>query len=175
MSTVPKILVIDASIAHAAGGKDAQHPTSVYARDFLRNVLDFGHNIGMTPAIQEEWNRHQSNFSLQWRKTMVAKKKFIARPISEDIELRNKIAELPVSANKKAAMTKDCHLLEAALAFDQRIASKDDTVHELFKTASDNIEKIRSLVWTNPIQNPDAVRTWLKQGAPNKMEWQLRT
>ena len=169
-----KILVIDASIARAAGGKDAQHPDSVNAREFLRAVHDVGHKLGMTSAIRAEWDRHQSNFSLQWRKTMVARKRFVARAVPEDKSLRNEIDVLPASASDRGAMKKDCHLLEAALAFDKRIASKDDTVHQLFKTSATRVTKIRHLIWVNPLTEADTIQRWLKQGAPDKAVWELK-
>ena len=57
---VSKRLVIDASVARAAGGEDATFPISVYCRDFLQAVLDISHRVVMTPDIRDEWNKHQS-------------------------------------------------------------------------------------------------------------------
>ena len=46
---VSKRLVIDASVARAAGGEDATYPISVSCRDFLKAVLDLSHRVVMTP------------------------------------------------------------------------------------------------------------------------------
>jgi hypothetical protein len=72
---VSKRLVIDASVARAAGGEDATYPISVYCRDFLEAVLDLSHRVVMTPDIRDEWNKHQSRYACIWRRQMVAKKK----------------------------------------------------------------------------------------------------
>src|SRR5215471_15279536 len=70
-----KRLVIDASVARAAGGEDADSPTAKYCRDFLKAVLSICHHVVMTPEISEEWKQHQSRFTSQWRVSMEARKK----------------------------------------------------------------------------------------------------
>jgi len=57
-----RVLVIDASIARAAGDV-SMHPTSRNCRDFLQAVLDTCHRMALTTPIKEEWNRHQSRFA----------------------------------------------------------------------------------------------------------------
>lgn len=174
MNPPSKTLVIDASIARAAGGENSKHPDSTHAREFLNTVLDVCHKIAMTPAIQEEWNKHQSNYARKWRSTMVARKKLVNRAVPENQALRESIENLATGENNKAAMLKDCHLLEAAMVFDERITSSDDKAGNLFREASAHITGIRHLLWINPISDAEAAQTWLKEGAPDKPEWQLR-
>jgi hypothetical protein len=68
-----KLLVIDASVAHAAGWSD--HPDSSAGRHFLRAVLDVCHQMVLTPEVAEEWRRHQSKYTRTWRTEMYARKK----------------------------------------------------------------------------------------------------
>ncbi|MGA9382780.1 MAG: hypothetical protein WBV73_28800 [Phormidium sp.] len=68
---VSKLLVIDASVARAAGGESAKSPTSKYCRDFLLAVLDISHRVVMTPDIRKEWDKHQSSFARTWLRTIV--------------------------------------------------------------------------------------------------------
>jgi hypothetical protein len=77
--------------------------------------------------------------------------------------------------DRKAAMLKDCHLLEAAHAFDHRVFSADDKVCNHFRYASSYIPAIRSVLWGNPIKEPEQVRTWMEDGLPEKEEWRLST
>jgi hypothetical protein len=168
MSPISRTLVIDASVARAAGGDSAQHPDSVNARDFLKTVLDICHKIGVTPAIQAEWNLHQSDYARKWRSAMVARKKLVPLPVPKSIELREAIAALVAPENAKSAMTKDCHLLEAALAFEQRIASADDRVRNHFLSALIHVREIQGMLWVNPLREANDVQHWLKEGAPDQ-------
>ena len=177
-----KTLVIDASIARAAGGEHSQHPDSSHSRDFLKAVLDICHKIGMTPAIKEEWDRHESHFARSWRKTMVARKKLIAKAVPENTGLRAAVDGLPMrdkdeatQRKHKAAMLKDCHLLEAANAFDQRIFSADDIVRHHFRDAAAHIPEVRPVLWGNPVKHPERVCAWLEAGVPDQDEWRLST
>ena len=164
---VSKRLVIDASIAHSAGGEGATYPTSVHCRDFLKAVLEICHQVVMTPDIREEWNRHQSNFSRTWLRTMVAKKKIEYRSdIPANDELWNKIE--PIVASEKAceAMLKDFRLIEAALATDKTVISLDDTVRKLFDKGAIRVGELRNVVWVNPdkIEEEKPIE-WLENGA----------
>lgn len=68
--------------------------------------------------------------------------------------------------NAKSAILKDCHLLEAVEAFDQRVASSDNKARDLFERASVTIKTIRKLIWVNPIMDDaEIAQDWLNQGA----------
>lgn len=115
-----KCLVIDADIARAAGGGKAKDERSKYCRDFMDAVLETTHHkVVLTKTIQAEWNKHQSTSTLTWRSTMIAQKKvcFIENPV--DDALRRKVEQCADSKNKRKAMLKDIHLIEAALQADR--------------------------------------------------------
>lgn len=179
MKPPPKTLVIDASVAQAAG-EYSQHPDSANARGFLVGVLKDQHKIGMTAAMQEEWNKHQSAFSQKWRSGMVARRLFVNKAVGEDSLLRDAIDSLVMpdkdaatQRKHKTAMLKDCHLLEAAYAFDRRVFSADDIVRNHFRHAAAHIPTLRSVLWGNPIKEPEQVRAWLEDGLPERDEWRL--
>jgi hypothetical protein len=69
-----RLLVVDASIARAAGDVST-HPTSRRCCDFLLAVREICHQIVMIAPIQHEWDKHQSRFARTWRLSMLAKKK----------------------------------------------------------------------------------------------------
>lgn len=166
MNPRSKTLVIDASVARAAGDASL-HPDSVHAREFLKAVLDICHKMGMTPAIKEEWDKHESHYARKWRKAMVARKKLVYSDVAEDTQLRTDIDALGLSEKSKAAMVKDCHLLEAALAFDRRIVAADDIARGLFQTSAAQLPSIRGLIWVNSRLEFAKVQTWLQEGAPD--------
>lgn len=121
-----KSLVIDASVAHASGGENATHPEATHTRDFLQAVLKICHKAVMSPAIRDEWNAHQSGFARAWRRSMVARGKLLLSDIDERPDIRKEIKKAAVTNNQKDAMQKDCHLLESAIATNQRIVSLDN-------------------------------------------------
>ena len=167
------VLVIDCSIAHAAGPEEAVHPTAKHCRDFLRAVLRICHRIGMSPAIAAEWKRHRSGFARQWLVSMHARKKVVTIDADEDSHLRGALAVAATSVKSREAMLKDAHLLEAATQLAQRIAALDDTVRRLFAMAARQNKAVQQLCWVNPDRDFDGVLEWLEAGAPLEKSRQL--
>jgi len=167
-----KQLVVDASVARASGGSDAVHPTAASARNFLKKVLDCSHKAVMTPAILEEWNAHQSKFARSWRKSMVARKILV---VTDVVEYQGIRAKVEVSKNldvHKAAMIKDCHLIDAAMATDKQIISLDDTARGLFAGVAEDFPSIGDVLWINPVERIERVGLWL-EGSNKCEEWRL--
>jgi hypothetical protein len=160
-----RVLVIDASIARAAGDV-SMHPTSRSCREFLQAVLDLCHRMAMTAPIQEEWNKHQSRFARQWRKSMMARKKLemIEIPSHHSLEKRIKLAV----ADKRvvAIIEKDRRLIEAALATDERVASLDDEVRDCLRDHCSKLPEVASVCWVNPKNPTEGAVAWLESGAP---------
>jgi hypothetical protein len=167
---VSRRLVIDASVARAAGGKGATFPLSKHCRDVLQTTLDVCHRVVMTDAIREEWNKHQSAFARGWRTAMIARKKIIFQDVPPHLALREEIEAAAASDRDRAALLKDIHLVEAANAADRSVMSLDDTVRALLATAAGRIRLLKTIAWVNP--GPDGERTcaWLRDGAPPAKE-----
>ena len=166
-------LVIDASVARASGGVMATHPTAAVTRDFLQAVLTICHKAVMTSAVRDEWDKHQSNYARKWRSSMVARKKLKLLIVEKREDLRQQVELENISRTQKNAMLKDCHLIEAALATDQRIIALDDAARALFSEASSNISEIQNILWVNPVAEPEQVMAWLN-GAPDQAKWELK-
>ncbi len=161
-------LVIDASVARSCGDEKAIHPTPIHCRDFLIAVKDYKHNLVMTPDIKSEWDRHQSRFSRQWLRQMIARKQL--KPLQSlpiDPELWNPIEKMAKDDKERAEMTKDILLLEAALETDRRIVSLDEnTARKYFTRAAKIIPKLQPIVWVNPDKPEETPIEWLQNGAP---------
>jgi hypothetical protein len=171
---VSKLLVIDASVARAAGGEDAKSPTSKYCRDFLLAVLNISHRVVMTPDIRKEWDKHQSSFARTWLRTMVAKKKLEYRnDIVINDELWKGVEDFTDFNNQREAMVKDLLLIEAALKTDKIIVSLDEIVRKLFDKAAEQVEELRIIVWVNPAKLDEQAIFWLESGAPAEKERML--
>jgi hypothetical protein len=168
-----KRLVIDTTVARAAGGEEATSPTSSRCRDFLTAVLRVCHKIVLTPALNEEWKRHLSNFTRKWRVSMEARKKVHREDDPPQHELRDKLEQAASGDKARETMLKDWHLVEAALLTDGTIVSLDDEVRGLFSVAATAVGELRPILWANPGKEEEEVFAWLEKGAPAEKERRL--
>src|SRR5438105_13114500 len=86
-------LVVDASVARAAGSLESTHPTGVLCRDFLVAVRGVCHRIAWTDAIKLEWDKHDSRFARQWRLSMLKLDKLMPVGDGPDLEFRHSALE----------------------------------------------------------------------------------
>lgn len=166
-------LVIDASVAQSAGGEGAVNGVSKRCREFLVAAYDLAFRVAMTPEIAREWKRHRSSRTRKWLNEMAGRKLVDRIEPEPDAELRNCIYEVKVSAKRHQAMRKDVHLLEAALATDRRVVSRDDEVRGLFRSLAKEAKKVADVVWVNPVAPEEQAVSWLQNGAPAEKRRQL--
>jgi len=159
MATVSRRLVIDASIASAAGL--SMNPDSRRCREFLQAVLRISHRATMTPLLREEWNRHQSLFARLWLAEMTSKAKVEAIADIPNEDLR---AEAPGTVSAQ----KDLHLIEAALATDKIVISLDARAR-----AELSVQAAAEVMWIHPVDEGGHVIYWLNKGAEPVEAWRL--
>ena len=157
-------LVIDADVVHSAGETD--HPISSACRRFLETVLDVGHQVVMTDAIMAEWHHHMSRYSRRWRRQMYGRRRVyrIEMQKERDNNMRKRI-DRAVHRDQRAIVAKDVHLIEAAIATDRLVTSKDGSARGVFKDASDGVVELKQIVWVNPACANEEPIKWLENGA----------
>jgi len=160
MAAVSRRLVIDASVASAAGL--TMNPTSRRCREFLQAVLRISHRSTMTPVLREEWRRHQSLFAARWLAEMRSKAKVV-----EIADVRNE--ELRAQAPLSLSTQKDLHLIEAALPTDRIVVSLDQRAREELA-----VQAAADVMWVDPVDEGGHVIYWLNKGAEPFEEWKLR-
>ena len=173
-------LVIDTTVAQAAGGPTATERGSVYCSNFLGVVLRKHYEVVMTPALRAEWNNHMSSFTISWLAAMKAKGRIYAVDPPPFAKLRQDLdtlftalveqagqgknqAHVQQLQNNHTAVLKDLHLIEAALASDSTIISGDHKVRDLFAAATAEIRELRTITWVDA-DDPGLV-TWAEGGA----------
>lgn len=160
-------LVVDASVATAAGRKTATEPVSTRCRDFLEALrLETGCSVVMPPKLREEWEEHQSLFARRWLTAMVSRRRVISEDVGPSSRVRREIER--AAATKKSeveALRKDFHLIEAAIATDRTVVSRDESVKRLFKAAAPAVAAIQKVVWVNPAVPAERPIEWLVKGA----------
>jgi hypothetical protein len=172
--TVSRRLVVDASIARAAGGGEATHPTSKHCRDVLQAILTICHRLVMTPDISGEWKAHQSRFARQWLVSMTARKKVVYRAdAATHRALHDKIVSSSSDTTAQEIMGKDILLVTAALLTDKIVISLDEAARAQFAAASGRVGELKSIMWVNPRAAGEQSLTWLKSGAGPKRALQL--
>ena len=168
-----KRLVIDVSVAIAAGGKYASHPTSKNCRDFLKSILSICHHAVMTQEINEEWEMGISRFTKKWLGWMQRRNKILRVKKAPNDEIRDQIKHSEATETQKIKMEKDRRLIEAALKTDKIIISLDDEARELFKKLTGSSQSLKKIVWVNPDKLTEAPIHWLENGAKHDEERQL--
>ncbi len=169
-----KRLVVNASVARAAGGDGATASVSINCTEFLETFRDDSpHYVVMTFELSEEWDEHQSNFAAEWLGDMIATRRFHYIELPQNRALYDEIEATAVEEKDINAMLKDFHLLGAALETDQAIISLDETIRGLFKQASQQVGEIRDIIWVNPDRTEERPILWLQNGAPPEPHRQL--
>ncbi len=131
------------------------------------------HKVVFSNELWEEWMGNRSGHAWTWMRTMRARKLVVRIAVPTDAGLREKFNRLAVNVGILDAMNKDIHLLEAALATDKIVASKEVEAHDLFEDVCSRVGEIRDVMWVNPVVEEESCIVWLKQGAPVELERQL--
>lgn len=76
-------------------------------------------------------------------------------------------------ASIQAILLKDLHLIENAIASDQRVLSMDKRVCFHFSDLCGHIRVLRGIHWVHPLSESYSVRDWLIDGAPDEPLWTL--
>ncbi len=87
-----------------------------------------------------------------------------------DDGLRRKVEQYTPGENKREAMLKDIHLVEAAFQADKIVISMDETVRQCFYEVTQKISPLRQIVWVNPCKSEEAALDWLQHGAELERE-----
>ncbi|MCX7046106.1 MAG: hypothetical protein NTX50_11550 [Candidatus Sumerlaeota bacterium] len=165
-SPLSKEFVIDTDIVTSAGETD--DPISSACREFLMSIYHICHRIILTDELDDEWNRHQSRFTVSWRGSMARRRKINRdHDCPENDALRRQLSKLNLDGNELTPIMKDIHLLDAALHSNKRIASKDDAVRRILRRNIQRLHSIKSIIWVNPAKKNENPLQWLQQGAPD--------
>lgn len=160
-------LVLDASVAGAAGRKTAMDPTSTDCRKFLLALQqETDCCVVMPPKLKGEWDSHMSSFASTWRNAMARRGRVFFDVVPPSNRMRREIERAAASRKSEVdALRKDFHLIEAAIAHDRIVVSRDEEVRGLFKAAARSVAAIKKVVWVNPVNAAEQPLAWLRDGA----------
>ncbi|KMY49555.1 hypothetical protein [Peribacillus loiseleuriae] len=168
-----KVMIIDACVASSASAKDK--PISTMCRKLLLEVLDSEHKLGFTKQLEEEWSNHRSLLAMKVLASMKSRKRVLFIHDSEGVfEIRDRMKDLP-DKQRIEAITKDLHLIEAALLTDKIIISSDKRARNHFSSIVHIIEELKELTWINPVNIEENVIGWINSGAPQEEKRRLKS
>lgn len=173
-------LVVDTSVAQAAGSKGSVAPRSVSCRTALDQMLASVIGVVMSRALWKEWSdvdpatgrKHMSPYSSRWLTQMKGRKLYwyVCPPPTSSTLIQAIDQHLPTDG-ARAAVRKDLLLVDAALDSDRRVLSLDDTVQGHLRSLSAYEADIADIHWTNP-QDARCV-TWMSTGASDEQRLTL--
>lgn len=141
------LLVVDTSVIQAAG--ESEHPVSSACRNCLLAICTICHHVAVTDSMRDEWNSHMSRFSRKWRTSMAARGKpiQIVDPESVYIDVSG------LSERERTAVEKDCFLVEAALATDSVVVTRDDEFRRILTKTPQGANILSRIRWINPVND----------------------
>lgn len=163
-----KRLVIDACVSMESIGRKF-NPMGSNPGDLSRKCLDAvreeSHIAIFNRLLRREWRIHASRYASEWLKAMDRKN------LTADVEgeqfsvlLESACGCLPVEAHR-AALAKDFHLVQSALASGQTILSNEVAFPGFVANACSAVRELASLYYANPSVEGEACRLWIKAGA----------
>ena len=161
---ISKRLVIDASVASAAGGNGSVQKTGKKCRDLLQATYRACHRLVMTSEIEKEWKAEASHYSTKWWRWMKNHTKELWLTSEQLAEVAVDLGRVPAAPAEAVAMTQDIHLVKAAIRTDRILVSLDDEARRLFAAASSVVPVLQPVMWVNPKEEADAA-AWVSKGA----------
>lgn len=166
-------MIIDACVATSASAKDK--PVSTMCRNLLLEISSSNHKLGFTKQLEEEWSNHRSILGMKFLSSMKSRKRVLFIQDSEGIyEIRDRIKDIS-DKQRIDAITKDLHLIEAALLTDKIVISSDKRARNNFGSIIHTIEELKELNWVNPVNVEENVIGWINSGAPMEEKRQLKS
>jgi len=169
-----KQLVLDASLA--LGSNDHMfNPVGDGAGDWNRKCLtavwEEEHVAVFNRQLLGEWRDHASTSANAWLQKMTQKSRTVAEEGDHFSGLLQPACDCLPSAEEKADLAKDFHLVQSALATGQLILSNEVRFPRYVTQACEAVPKLAELYYGNPGIEGEDCRLWIKAGAdkePNR-------
>ena len=163
-----KQLVLDASLA--TGSSDPMfNPTGGLPGDANRRILEAvwkeGHIAVFNRKLREEWRAHAGRSATRWLQLMESKSLTANEEGGTYAVLMAPACDCLSNEGEKAALAKDFHLVQSALATGQLILSNEVRFPRHVAQACSSVKEFAGLYYGNPVVEGDSCRLWIKAGA----------
>lgn len=179
LPTVGKRLVIDTCVCRSAGGKSSKDMLSKKCFEILDCVYEMDYYFVCTPEIKKEINKDVLNeepdkkgrkpisyTATMWFSRMVSSRRIYTPEESKlDKSMRREIEKIDIKKSTKKDILKDMHLVEAAIAADYRIISKDTNAYSNLRIVVNKFDKMKVVIWMDVNDPENDTVVWLRTHA----------
>jgi len=123
--------------------------------------------MAWSPSIRQEWDKHQSNYALEWLVSMVKIRKLRYIPDATNDKFRESVRDNNPDGGVVEIILKDAHLVEAAWATEHRVASLDDAVRGHLCRSFAYCPQLQTILWANPAIEAENIVDWIEDGLPD--------
>ena len=124
--------------------------------------------MAWSPSIKKEWDKHQSNYALEWLVSMVKIRKLRYIPDAPNDEFRESVRDNNPDGGVVEIILKDAHLVEAAWATEHRVTSLDDVVRGHLCRSIAYCPQLQTILWANPAIEAENIVDWIENGLPDE-------
>ncbi len=168
-----KRLVLDASLAF--GSNDLMfNPVGDVAGDrnrkCLQAVWEEEHVAVFNQQLQREWRTHASPYATLWLQNMTRKGRTLVAEGEVFSILMEPACRCQTSDTQRAALEKDFHLVQSALATGQLILSNETRFPRYIANACATVLELLELNIGCPAIEGEVCRLWIKAGAEKDLE-----
>jgi hypothetical protein len=164
-----KQIVVDANLAGGSSNDRMFNPIlgdlGAQNRQCLQAIWEEEHFAVFSRKLRDEWNRHASSHAKRWLRNMEQKSRIVPEDGEPFAELAGPACACLSVAGERAALAKDFHLIQSALATGQLILSNEVRFPRYVAFACEVVRELASLYYANPVVEGDPCRLWIKAGA----------
>jgi hypothetical protein len=164
-----KQLVVDANVGQGSSNDRMFNPilgdSGSQSRQCLQTIWEERHVAVFSGSLRDEWDRHASSYAKRWLRNMEQKSRIVEEDGEQFAELAIPACACLSTAGEKAALAKDFHLIQSALATGQLILSNEVRFPRYVALASTVAQELASLHYANPNIEGENCRLWIKAGA----------
>lgn len=163
-----KQLVLDASLS--LGSNDLMfNPVGDIAGDrnrkCLQAVWEEEHMAVFNRQLQREWRTHASPYAKLWLQNMIRKSRTLIAEGDVFSRLKEPACRCQTPDAQRAALEKDFHLVQSALATGQVILSNETRFPRYVANACPAVPELLGLHFGGPSVEGEPCRLWIKAGA----------
>jgi hypothetical protein len=169
-----KRLVLDASLSLGSNDRKFNPIGDTVGdrnRKCLQAVWEEEHVAVFNRQLQQEWRIHASPFAVAWLQKMIQKSRIVVDEGNNFSPLLQPASDCLPSNGEKAALAKDFHLVQSALATGQLILSNEVRFPRYVTQACVAVPELTQLYYGSPHAEGEDCRLWIKAGAdkePNR-------
>ena len=164
-----KQIVIDANIGRGSSDDKRFNPLigslGDHSHQCLQAFWEERHFAVFSKKLRDEWDKHANSYAKSWLSRMTLKSRILNEEGEQFVELLGPACSCLAIDGYRAALAKDFHLVQSALASGQLILSNETKFPHYIGMACDSVPALTQLHYANPQVEGEECKLWIKAGA----------